>query len=315
MMIIISRIVTFSLTSLNLNALKLNALKLDGYKTKRCLLTCAFTLEQLYIKYCSRHDYPKKQMKTITIAAVFLLAFPTLLWAKIPSEITLATTTWPPYTSGVSPEKPGIVYEYMTEILAQNGINLRIEAYPWSRAIKMASDNNDIHGLLTAVYEEAPKLLFTTTPIMNYKVNFYTAMDNNWRYQDQRSLDSMPSPLCIILGYGYGSPIDEFIHNEANKPKIHTLTGGNAQQRLVKMLEYKRVAVIIEDELVVQSYTNNTANIRFAGTLSDSPFYVAFNPNLSWSHDIVALLNKELAEPKNIQRLQQLVSEYTAEQP
>ncbi|MCW3174253.1 substrate-binding periplasmic protein [Shewanella subflava] len=254
-------------------------------------------------------------MKTITIATVFLLAFPSLLWAKIPSKITLATTNWPPYTSGISPDKPGIVYEYMTEILAQHGISLRIEVYPWSRAIKMASDDNNIHGLLTAVHEEAPNLLFTTTPIMNYKVNFYTAMDNNWLYQDPRSLDSMPSPLCIILGYGYGSPIDEFIHNEANKPRLHTLTGGNAQQRLVKMLEYKRVAVIIEDELVIQSDTNNTANIRFAGTLSNSPFYAAFNPNLSWSHEIVALLNQELAKPENLQRLQHLVSEYTAEQP
>lgn len=250
-------------------------------------------------------------MKTIIVTTLFLLAFSTSLWAKIPSTITLATTNWPPYTSGSSPEKPGIVYEYITEILAKNGITLRIERYPWSRAIKMASDDNDIHGLLTAVYEEAPTLLFTLTPIMNYKVNFYTAIDNNWLYQDKHSLNTMPSPLCIILGYGYGSPIDEFIHDEANKTRLHTLTGGNAQQRLVKMLEYKRVAVIIEDELVIQSYTQKTTNIRFAGTLNDSPFYVAFNPNLSWSKDIVELLNQELADPENLQRLQQLVSDYT----
>lgn len=254
-------------------------------------------------------------MKTIIVTTLFSLAFSTSLWAKIPSTITLATTNWPPYTSGSSPDKPGIVYEYMTEILAKNGITLRIERYPWSRAIKMASDDNDIHGLLTAVYEEAPKLLFTHTPIMNYKVNFYTTKGNTWQYQDQHSLNSMPSPLCIILGYGYGSPIDEFIHDEANKTRLHTLTGGNAQQRLVKMLEYKRVAVIIEDELVVQSYTKKTTNIRFAGTLSDSPFYVAFNPNLSWSNDIVALLNQELADPGNLPRLQQLVNDYTTKQP
>ncbi|WP_434952861.1 substrate-binding periplasmic protein [Shewanella sp. HL-SH4] len=253
-------------------------------------------------------------MKTTVVFAFFLLIPSTSLSAKIPSEITLATTNWPPYTSGSSPDKPGIVYEYITEILAKNGITLRIERYPWSRAIKMANDNNDIHGLLTAVYEEAPKLLFTRTPVMNYKVNFYTAIDNHWLYQDQRSLNSMPSPLCIILGYGYGSPIDEFIHDEANKTRLHILTGGNAQQRLVKMLEYKRVAVIIEDELVIESYTKKSTNIRFAGTLSDSPFYVAFNPNLSWSNDIVALLNQELADPENLQRLQQLVSDYTSKQ-
>lgn len=72
-------------------------------------------------------------------------------------------------------------------------------------------------------------------------------------------------PCSFILGYG--SPIDEFINDEMNKTRLYILTGGNAQQRLIKMLEYKRVAVIIEDELIIESYTKKSTHIRFAGTL------------------------------------------------
>ncbi|MGZ9899337.1 substrate-binding periplasmic protein [Shewanella gaetbuli] len=248
---------------------------------------------------------------TLCLVALYSIAFAPLTWATIPAKITLATTHWPPYTSSYQDDQPGIVYEYVTAILASHDIHLEVQRYPWLRAIKLAEEGHQIHGLLTAVQEEAPSLQFTQTPIMQYKVNFYTQSDAQWVYENADSLNNIPTPLSIILGYGYGSPVDEFINNPQNRSKLNILSGDDAQTRLLKMLQYQRAAVIIEDELVVNYYLNDTFKVRYAGTLSQSPFYLALNPNLPWANELITLLNKEFKSAENLLYLQSLVQKYS----
>ncbi|MGY5453191.1 hypothetical protein ACVFI8_19940 [Agarivorans sp. MS3-6] len=249
-------------------------------------------------------------MKATMMSTLIGVMLSAPLMADIPTEITLATTHWAPYTSGDSQHNPGIVSEYLSEILAKHQITLSIEYYPWTRAIKLANTESHIHGLLTAVHKEAPELLFTQTPIMNYKMSFFTTSDSNWQFTDKNSLQTLPTPFGVIAGYGYGEPIDSFIKDPNNRNSIHSIKGDNPQARLIKMLEYQRAAVIIEDERVIQRFIQDKSHVRFAGTLNQSPFYLAFKPTLSWAKEVILLLDKELAAPENHQRLAEITAKY-----
>jgi polar amino acid transport system substrate-binding protein len=246
----------------------------------------------------------------VIISALINLAVFARVLAALPSQITLASTHWAPYTSGDSPQQLGIVTEYLTEILAKHQIRLVVERYPWTRAVKLANSEGHIDGLLTAVHAEAPALLFGQVPIMDYKVSFFTHKDSDWSFVDESSLLSMPSPLGLIAGYGYGEPIDSFIDDPEHRQLVHAIKGDQLQLRLLKLLEYRRVAVVIEDELVMQSLHYDKSLIRQAGTLNHSPFYLALKPSLGWSKPLLRLLDQEFASLENQQRLDNIISRY-----
>ena len=78
-------------------------------------------------------------------------------------SLTLASTDWCPYVCPAEEPRPGIVAEYLTELLARQGVTLKVEHYPWSRAVYLAS-RGSVDGLLTAAPGEAPGMLFSKQP-------------------------------------------------------------------------------------------------------------------------------------------------------
>lgn len=250
--------------------------------------------------------------KWVLLTMVVMLSVP--VRAELPTQVVLATTDWAPYTSGPSVEQPGIVSEYLTYILTKHKVRLVIKSYPWSRAIYLASNTKKVDGLLTAVYEEAPSLLFTDTPIMNYKVNFYTLATESWTYTGFNSLNSVPAPLGLIQDYGYGEQMEAYLKDRNHQANLMILTGASATERLWKMLAKGRVRTILSDPSAQPQSAKGVASsrpqYRMAGTLIDSPFYTALNPNRAWSQQLIQLLDKELADKDNIAVLQTLIQKY-----
>jgi polar amino acid transport system substrate-binding protein len=212
---------------------------------------------------------------------VFLI---TLLFACLSNAqktLTLATTNWCPYTCDFNGNTHGLVGEILENVLLAEGINLKIEYYPWSRAIQLANLNK-VDGLLTVTREESPDLIFSKSPIGSYQMCFYTKNTNTWLYQADLNLGS--NKLAIVQDYGYGEPLDTYINENKNR-NLLTISGDDSANRLIQILKLGRADIIIEDNKVVQwsMIKNNveSSNIKKAGCLNEQPFYLALSPNES----------------------------------
>lgn len=244
-------------------------------------------------------------VKTYIISLLFL---PTLALAEIPNSIQLAATDWCPYTCA-SIEKPGIVVEYIREILQPYNISLSVNVLPWNRAIR-ETDKGKISGLVTAVPSEAPHLAFTSMPTMSYRVCFITRATSTWSYQNPRSLKN--HLLGAIRGYSYDEKVDSYI--QSNKNEVTLITGEDKIVRFYSMLSSHRLDSFIEDQYVAAwEAKNNNINLeefKQAGCLSEHPFYLALNPELNWSHELITLLNQQLSLEKNKRLLEAIINKY-----
>ncbi|WP_286240848.1 substrate-binding periplasmic protein [Neptuniibacter halophilus] len=219
--------------------------------------------------------------------------------------LRLAATDWCPYTC--AGPQPGIVADYVTEILARHQIRTEITMLPWSRAIAEANEASHIDGLLTAVPSESPDLFYTRTPTMSYQVCFYTREDSNWRYQTPASLSSYLGRLGYIAEYSYGEEIDRFLSEQETNNRVMELKGANALVRLLKLLHQGRVSTIIEDSKIVswtlvshEFHKLPDKGFRIAGCLAEQPFYLALNGAHPDNDKILEILNRAFADPENL---------------
>jgi polar amino acid transport system substrate-binding protein len=228
--------------------------------------------------------------------------------------VTLATTDWCPYACPPPSPQLGFVYEYVTEIAKRNHIDLEIKFYPWARAV-LKVNSGEIDGLLTAVPEEAPSLLFTTEPIMSYQVCVFTASDSKWMYDDENSFSQIR--LGVIDGYGYGAPLDAYIKNSDNHKQLVTLTGTEGVKRLFLMLQSRRMDAFIDDQYVVKwsAMQNGIKSSAFknAGCINQNPFYLAVNPKMPLAQEFITFMSESFAKKENQLLLSQLVKKYEYE--
>ncbi|TPH17303.1 substrate-binding periplasmic protein [Litorilituus lipolyticus] len=226
-------------------------------------------------------------------------------------QLTLATTKWCPYTCAEKGYEANIIGKYVTELLEKHNIMVNVQSYPWARAVHFA-EINEVDGLLTATPAEAPNLSFTTTPIANFHVCFYTHKTSDWQYQSPLQLDNLT--LGVIKGYGYQDEIDKYISLHSKSERIVSLSGNQGLIRLISILKKQRVDIIVEDKLVMnwQAKTNNIdlTDIKNAGCTTPQPFYLALNVKAPQSKALIELLDIELARQENQQKLQQLIEQY-----
>ncbi len=175
------------------------------------------------------------------LLSIYVMGLSSFSLADLPKKIHLATTDWCPYACADAYEGPGAVHEYVSDLLKQQGIDIQIDFYPWSRAIHQVNTGR-LDGLLTAIPKEAPDLMFTQTPIMSYQVCFFSSYYVNWSYQGKDSLKSIK--LGAVRGYGYGEPIDTYLAERGNHQRISFISGENATARLFFMLETNRIRMI-----------------------------------------------------------------------
>lgn len=209
--------------------------------------------------------------------------------------VTLASTNWCPYTCDYNGNRHGLVGEILQNSLGTLGFDLKIEYYPWSRAIQLANQNK-VDGLLTATRAEAPNLLFSASPIGSYQMCFYSKGTNPWRYQSDLDLGS--NKLAIIQDYGYGQPLDTYI-NTNKSGNVISISGENSTYRLLKLLQLGRADIIIEDPKVLKwmAHTKkiDISYIKEVGCLKEQPFYLALSSNEK-NVRLMELLNQTLVE-------------------
>jgi len=227
------------------------------------------------------------------------LTFPTTAEEPL-KELTLATTTWCPYTcfdSGdASDGEFGVVGQYVDKLLSTHNIKLKASVYPWSRAIHLANSNK-VDGLLTAAHSEAPALIFSSNAIASYQMCFYTLKTNQWQFKE--SLNFAGNKLAVIQDYSYDKLLDTYIENNTD---VIAIFGSDVTERLLQLLFSKRADIIVVDKLVLAYISKHNhidiSQVKNAGCLAENDFYLALTPTKGHQ----ALLNKlerELALPEN----------------
>lgn len=241
------------------------------------------------------------------IAALCLLPLAASPVRAAEKTLTLASTDWCPYVCSADPAHPGIVTEFLTELLARQGVSLKVEHYPWSRAIYLANKGT-LDGLLTASPGEAPGLLLSSQPTWTYQVCFLTRSDSHWEFLDFSSLSAVT--LGYVQGYGYGQALDRYLADPANAGRVRPISGNQVIGRLIGMLRAGHVDTIAEDRLVAGWALRGQDQLREAGCLAAQPFYLALAPNRAEHAQLLDQLETALANPANQLRLSELASSY-----
>ena len=222
------------------------------------------------------------------------------------TQLTLATTTWCPYTCASDSYEHGIIGEYVTQLLTQANVDVKIASYPWSRAIALAN-SQQVDGLLTATPVEAPDLLFSSHPISSYQVCFYSHANSEWEYR--LPLKFSGKRLGIIQDYGYGEPLDSYLQSHGNSAEIITISGNNGLERLVHMLVEERLDVLPEDKTVIENLLAQQPGLRSqimeVGCMPASPYYLALTDTKA-HQQLLPQISLLLADPKNLARLSKL---------
>ncbi|MAD45546.1 MAG: hypothetical protein CMI02_14815 [Oceanospirillaceae bacterium] len=235
----------------------------------------------------------------------------------LPQTLTMAATEWCPYTCGdegsttSTDRHPGIVVEYIQWLLHKQGIRLKVEILPWSRAVSEA-EAGLVDGLLTAVRGEVNSLLLTSQPTMSYQSCFFVDTDNAWQYQGVSSLAGMH--LAAIAGYGYGSEVDGYLLQHAGSEDVVTLVRGrNGLQRLPMMVKGGRIDAYIADKNV-EAWRNLSSGgvmpVNNAGCIPAEPFYLALTPHRAWADTLLEHLNQSLQQADNQQQLKRIIDQY-----
>ena len=243
-------------------------------------------------------------------AYILALCTPISTSAELPQTLRLAATDWCPYSCN-SENQPGIVTEYITQMLAPYNINVKVQILPWSRAIRNAN-KGDVAGLLTAVPSEAPDLRFTTVPTMSYRVCFFSREESDWSFNTSTSLENRT--LGASLNYSYGEEVDPYIQKNNDNRFVYLISGDDKIARFSAMLRSNRLDSFIEDQYVAEWKMNKLKvkpdGIKNSGCLPSHPFFFAINPDLAWGDELIDLLNQLFSKDENKVLLQKIIQRY-----
>lgn len=231
--------------------------------------------------------------------------------AELPESLRLAAADWCPYTCP-SEEQPGIVVEYLQHVLAPYNIILDVNYLPWSRAVNEVN-NGKVSGLVTAVPSEAPHLIFTSRETMNYNVCLYSRTSSSLLYTGISSLKN--HILGATLDYSYDEEIDAYIKDNKSSGRVELITDDKKVFRLTSMLLSKRIDYFIGDKYVIGWEAKNDgvdiSKVKTNQCLQSHPFYLALDPNISWSKELINILNIEFSKKKNLNTLSKIIKRYT----
>jgi polar amino acid transport system substrate-binding protein len=84
-------------------------------------------------------------------------------WAKAMPTVTLTATEWPPYTGRALPDQ-GATSAVVRAAFAAMGYQLKIEFYPWARAVLLADTHAGYAGVFPEYYSDVRKRQFILSP-------------------------------------------------------------------------------------------------------------------------------------------------------
>jgi len=206
--------------------------------------------------------------------------------------ITLVADAYCPFNCAPRSKTPGYMVEVAKRVLGAHGITVKYEVMDWEAAIA-ATRAGRFAGVIAAVKEEVPDLVFPATELGRTRYGFYVRKGDPWRFKGKASLAG--KRIGVVAGYAYFPELDAFL---AANPRAAVRAGG-AEPLLanVRALLDGRLDVVVEDEVVMQY---RLASLRYdtvleqAGAESSPPgdVFVAFSPANPRSREYARLLSE-----------------------
>ncbi|BBN80205.1 amino acid ABC transporter substrate-binding protein [Pseudoalteromonas sp. A25] len=235
------------------------------------------------------------------------LIFNTSVFAK---TIKVAAIDWCPQICPKQTEK-GYVIDLVEEIYRNSDYQLKIDYFPWSRAIKYVLAGK-YHALLAPAKAEAPQLRYPNTAVGQQEMCFFTTADNQWQYRGVDSLNKMQIGIAIDTSI---EELNQYVSNHTEQFVFQPYHERYIKQS-AQMLSKKRIDAFLFTKNSTR-YELKQANMwhdyKLAGCVSRTEIFMAFTPATKNQHSIDAMMQTfdTRAAQLNSQRLiQQLLTKY-----
>jgi polar amino acid transport system substrate-binding protein len=191
---------------------------------------------------------------------------------------TLALTSleWPPFSGESLPEQGASIF-IVREALAKMGHELKVDFYPWNRAVRLANKKgNNYHGYFPE-YEYATQEYLFSEAIGISPLGLIEHKDKPLVWQQVPDLNRYS--LGVVDGYINTEQLDNMISDGRQKAESVTSDIQNLRKVAVKRIDGAVIDLLVFKYLIYQSRsvklkTNLRANDKL---LANKWLFVAFN--------------------------------------
>lgn len=216
---------------------------------------------------CSSEVIVKTTKKSLLIAVVIICLTP--LSQATDNEIYMASLDWPPYTGEDLPNQ-GHVIKHAKKVFAAMGYTLKVDFFPWARAVKMGLDPKSKYlGYLPEYFDQSltEKCAFSDS-IGFSPLGFAQRKDNPIEWQNLNDIAQLKS-VGVVRGYVNSPGLDARIASGNINADEAVSDAEN-----IKKLSRMRVPIIVIDEQVFEYWLSHDEELM---AVKDS---VEMHPNL-----------------------------------
>jgi polar amino acid transport system substrate-binding protein len=253
----------------------------------------------------------RSAIKALFLLLALLMPATTLAQEKV---VRLATLDWEPYIGQKLPDQ-GYTAALVREAYRDQGWKVRIEFYPWARALHLAR-SGEIDGLMPEYFNSSRKNEFIYSfpfpggPLVLYKrqaddIGFITDPATD---QDRALRALQGKRFGVVRGY-LNTPVFD-------AAKYLKKEEANDDATNLRKLVYKRIDLAVIDRRVAE-YLIRTQYPAFAKQiepmdppLADNPLYIAFSLKSPNHIEARAVFNRGLAAMKKDGRIDALYAKY-----
>jgi polar amino acid transport system substrate-binding protein len=232
-------------------------------------------------------------------------------------NIQLRADLWCPYNCEPGAEREGYMVDVARRIFERAGHTVEYHALNWARSIQMAKEGR-IHGIIGAGKDEVPDFVFPEMELGVIRNTFFVRKGETWRYSGTASLRSRR--LGVILGYGYGPHLDDFIERHRKTNMVQLVAGNDALRNNINKLLAGRIDTVLEDNAVFRHVSRDmgvadrieeAGDDRTYGSINN--LYIAFSPNRPNASHFAKILSEGLADMRRTGELAEILAHYGLE--
>jgi len=257
---------------------------------------------------------------TVLLAVLFALLDPGFAVAqqnapaKVKPVVRLATLDWEPYIGQKLPDQ-GYTAELIREAFRDQGWDVKIEFYPWARALHLAR-TGAVDGLMPEYVHRSRKSEFRSSfPFRGGPLVLYKRQGEIARFTADPATDT-DRALSTIKGKRFG-----VVRGYLNTPAFDAATylkkeEANDDATNLRKLVYKRIDFAVIDQRVAEyiirtqypDYVNKLEPMQ--PPLAENPLYIAFSLKSARHEQAMTAFNRGLTNMQKDGRLEALYKKY-----
>jgi polar amino acid transport system substrate-binding protein len=231
--------------------------------------------------------------------------------ARSQDVMTMGSDEWLPYVG--TQENRGYMIEVADAIFEKQGIKIQIKSYPWTRILHMVRKGS-LNAAPGMQKNQAPDFIIPNEPLGIDDAAFFVPKSDPWKYINIESLHN--KNIGVIKDYTYEKEIDAYItKNFADNKRIHVAHGDDPYEQMVKLLQAKRVDLIIANPNVflykLSTMGLNSSDYKKIPIQNSANYvYIGFSPALKQSREYSKILSTGIAEMRKNGQLKILLKKY-----